>query len=86
MKENTSINKTSKWSTQSQLNEAKVNKILLNSFPNEQKLAFIIGGNISTMNMEELLIIFQKFTLNSIIETAGIKTSSEVEQIIDLQW
>jgi hypothetical protein len=49
-------------------------------------LAFIIGGNISTMNMEELLIIFQKFTLNSIIETAGIKTSSEVEQIIDLQW
>jgi hypothetical protein len=41
---------------ESQLNEAKFNKILLNSFPSEWKTAFITGGgNISNMNTEDLI-------------------------------
>jgi hypothetical protein len=47
--------------TESQLNEAKFNKILLNSFPSEWKTAFIIGGgNVSNMNTEELINHFSE--------------------------
>jgi hypothetical protein len=47
--------------TESQLNEAKFNKILLNSFPNEWKTAFIVGGgNISTMSTEDLINHFSE--------------------------
>jgi hypothetical protein len=47
--------------TESQLDEAKFNKILLNSFPREWKTAFIIGGgNISNMNTESLITHFSE--------------------------
>jgi hypothetical protein len=47
--------------TESQLNEAKFNKILLNSFPSEWKTAFVIGGgNISNMNTEDLINHFSE--------------------------
>jgi hypothetical protein len=47
--------------TESPLNEAKFNKILLNSFPSEWKTAFIIGGgNISNMSTEDLINHFSE--------------------------
>jgi hypothetical protein len=46
---------------ESPLNEMKFNKILLNSFPNDWKTAFVIGGgNISRMNTEELINHFSE--------------------------
>jgi hypothetical protein len=61
--------------TESLLNEAKFNKILLNSFPNEWKTAFIIGGgNISNMTTEDLINHFSEVKIEYDNKEARNKT------------